>query len=85
MHAIARELDEALDRLEPQRASKLEDAVRQALAAIGQKPGKTGYWDGVERDENGWPKGYFEATAGCLKDEPFERPEDLPPESREPW
>jgi len=85
MHAIARELNEALNRLEPQRATELEDAVRSALTAIGQKPGKAGFWDGVERDEKGWPKGYFETTAGCLKDEPFERPKDLPLESREPW
>lgn len=85
MHAIARELDEALDRLEPQRASELEDTVRRALAAMGQKPGKAGYWEGVERDENGWPKGYFEATFGSLAGEPFDYPEDLPPEDSAVW
>lgn len=26
-----------------------------------------------ETDENGWPIGFFEATAGCLADDPIER------------
>jgi hypothetical protein len=26
-----------------------------------------------ETDENGWPIGFFEATAGCLEDDPIER------------
>ncbi len=26
-----------------------------------------------ERDANGWPVGFFEATAGCLVDDPIER------------
>ena len=25
-------------------------------------------------DANGWPIGFFEATAGCLADDPIERP-----------
>jgi len=27
----------------------------------------------AETDENGWPIGFFEATAGCLADDPIER------------
>ena len=27
----------------------------------------------IERDANGWPVGIFEATAGCLADDPIER------------
>lgn len=27
----------------------------------------------VETDEMGWPIGFFEATAGCLADDPIER------------
>ena len=30
-------------------------------------------WDGVPRDANGWPIGFFEATAGCWAGEPLER------------
>lgn len=26
-----------------------------------------------QTDENGWPMGFFEATAGCLADDPIER------------
>jgi len=26
-----------------------------------------------ETDANGWPVGFFEATAGCLADDPIER------------
>ena len=29
-------------------------------------------------DENGWPVGFFEATAGSIQDETFVRPEGLP-------
>jgi hypothetical protein len=29
--------------------------------------------DEVERDANGWPVGFFEATAGCLADDPIRR------------
>ena len=34
---------------------------------------------------NGWPKDYFEKTAGALADEPLERPPQLPFERREEW
>lgn len=29
--------------------------------------------DQQETDANGWPIGFFEATAGCLADDPIER------------
>lgn len=32
-----------------------------------------------------WPERYFEMTAGALKDEPMERPPQLPFEKREEW
>ena len=32
-----------------------------------------------------WPERYFEMTAGALKDEPLERPPQLPFEKREEW
>jgi hypothetical protein len=32
-----------------------------------------------------WPERYFEMTAGALKDEPMERPPQLPYEKREEW
>jgi hypothetical protein len=35
--------------------------------------------------QSGWPKGYFESTAGVFANEPFERPQQLPLEKREDW
>jgi hypothetical protein len=34
-------------------------------------------------DELGWPLGFFERTYGALVDDPLERPEQLPPDTRE--
>lgn len=34
---------------------------------------KTGNSDAVETDENGYPIGFFEETAGSLEDDPIER------------
>ncbi len=32
----------------------------------------------------GWPPGFFDRTFGCFRDDPIERPEELPLEAREP-
>ncbi len=34
-------------------------------------------------EELGWEPGFFEATFGCLKDDPIVRPPQLPLETRE--
>ena len=80
MHTISQELDQVLDRLDPQTASLLEQAVRDALALASHRsfaPSKT--------DPQGYPEGYFEATAGSFLGETLERPGDLPLEQRDGW
>jgi hypothetical protein len=39
----------------------------------------------TKANSNGWPKGYFEQTAGSFANEPLERPPQLPFEKREDW
>ncbi len=34
---------------------------------------KTDVSTDIETDDNGWPLGFFEETAGCLVDDPIER------------
>jgi hypothetical protein len=80
LHSVSEELDQALDRLDPQTAALLEQTVRDAVALASKRvPGTE------DRDALGYPGGYFEATAGCFQGEPLERPPDLPLESREAW
>ena len=73
MHAISRELDEALDRLDNPTTAQLEKTVRHAVAMAVQKTGKA-----EAKDSMGYPPGYFEATEGCFADEPFDFVADLP-------
>ena len=77
MSTVVEELDAALKSADAKVARRLERLVRDALALANVAPEKT--------DANGWPEGYFERTAGCLAGEEFERPEQLPLETREPW
>lgn len=77
MSTIAQELDARLRELDPESARDLENRVREALKAVPLRGGET--------DAMGYPVGYFEATAGSFKDEPLERPEQLPLEKREDW
>ena len=37
------------------------------------------------RHTDAWPQGYFEQTAGAFSQERFERPAQLPFETREAW
>ena len=77
MSTVVEELDAALKSADAKVAHRLERLVRDALALANVVPEKT--------DANGWPEGYFEKTAGCLAGEEFERPEQLPLQTREPW
>ena len=77
MSTVVEELDAALKGADAKVARRLERLVREALALANVVPEKT--------DANGWPEGYFEKTAGCLAGEEFERPEQLPLQTREPW
>ena len=80
MHTISQELDQVLDRLDPQTASLLEQAVRYALALASHRSFVT-----ANTDAHGYPEGYFEATAGSFLGEALERPGDLPLEQRDAW
>ena len=80
MHAISRELDAILDRVDSQTAALLETTVRNAVALAVQRIDKV-----EAKDSMGYPIGYFEATEGCFANEPFDFPTDLPLESRESW
>ena len=80
MHAISRELDEILDRVDSQTAALLEKTVRQAVAIAVQRNSAV-----KAKDSMGYPIGYFEATEGCFANEPFDLSADLPFENRESW
>ena len=80
MHSVSQELDSLLNRLDPETASLLEQAVRDA-AALAVK--RTAVDNAV--DQLGYPAGYFESTAGSFADEPLTAPGELPFESRESW
>ncbi len=76
MNRIAKELDEKLQKLAPEKARSLEILVREAM-------------DQVESDDNtngtDWPTGYFEKSAGALAGERFVRPDQGEFPSREDW
>jgi hypothetical protein len=64
LHSVSEELDQALDRLDPQTAALLEQTVRDAVALASKRvPGSE------VRDALGYPVGYFEATAGGFQGE----------------
>jgi len=77
MNRLAEQLDQKLRALDPARARELESRVRDALRQVEA--------DAANGDRSSWPVGYFEATAGQLAGEPFERPAqgDLP--ERDAW
>ncbi|MBL9117784.1 MAG: hypothetical protein JNJ83_22440 [Verrucomicrobiaceae bacterium] len=77
MSAVALKLQQTLATLDPAEASLLERLVDDALALVQRRPGKT---PDTAVDANGWPVGYFEATAGAFANEPFDMPVDTPPE-----
>jgi hypothetical protein len=77
MSAVALKLQQTLATLDPAEATLLERLVNDVLALV-QRQGRTKADTAV--DANGWPVGYFEATAGCFANEPFDMPVDPPPE-----
>jgi hypothetical protein len=77
MSAIALKLQETLASLDPAEATLLERLVNDALALVKRRaPAKP---NGAV-DANGWPVGHFEKYAGIFANEPFDMPEDSPPE-----
>jgi hypothetical protein len=77
MLAVVEELDRVLKSADAQTAERLETQVRELIESI-TKPA------GTVRGK-GRPPGYFEKTYGSFRDEPLERPEQLPIEKREEW
>ena len=76
MSTIAAELDTRLQSLDPAAQAHVEKLIREALALAESRR---------ESAAQGWPAGYFEATAGALAGEPFDRPPEGDFENRESW
>ena len=77
MLAVAEELDRVLKSTDAETAERLESQVRELIETV-TKPSS------ASRGK-GWPPGYFERTFGSFRDEPLERPAQLPYEQREEW
>jgi hypothetical protein len=80
MSTVTLDLQATLKELDPDSASKLERLVRDAIALAQPSKAKPG-----PVDAKGWPVGYFEQTAGCFANEPFDFPADLPLEPIANW
>lgn len=80
MSTLTLDLQATLKELDPDSATKLERLVRDAMALAQPSKAKP-----VEVDAKGWPVGYFEQTAGCFANEPFDFPADLPLEPIAHW
>jgi hypothetical protein len=74
--SICYDLERTLARLDPGSASALERLVRDSLALVETR--ETAH----ELDARGWPRDYFENTAGSFAGEPLEDP---PAESLPRW
>ena len=78
MHPIAQILDQTLNRLDPATALWLERKVQDAVADADLKAKQP-------TDAKGYPLGYFERLSGSFANEPFDLPDDPPPEKLESW
>lgn len=80
MSSICYDLEKTLARLDPGAAAALERLVRDSLALVEaqEKPSQ-------DVDARGWPKGYFEHTAGSFAGEPLDPPADPPAEPLPRW
>ena len=77
MTQIAEELETRLKRLDPVQARYLETLVREAMSRAEQLT--------VVSNQEDWPPGYFDATAGALVGEAFERPPQGELPKRNEW
>ncbi len=80
MSTVAVDLQTTLKKLDSDSASKLERLVRDAMELAQSVKAKSG-----AVDAKGWPVGYWEKFAGCLADEPWDLPDDPPPEPTPKW
>jgi hypothetical protein len=79
MSTLAFDIEETLQDLDPESATRFERLVRDAIAVV--KPLRKTASNRL--DSNGWPVGYFEQTFGCVKGETWDLPTDPPPEPTE--
>lgn len=77
MLAVVEELDRVLKSADAKTAERLEAQVRELIETVTKTAAPT--------KGKGRPPGYFERTYGSFRDEPLERPEQLPFEKREAW
>ena len=81
MTSLAAEVDRVLNRLDPVTSELFDRAVRDAIAlAERTAPAETQAVDAM-----GYPIGYFEENFGALAGQPFDEPDDPPPQAREDW
>ena len=80
MSSVTSELEETLHQLDASSALLLERLVRDALELVRQ-----GAIAPRPTDSKGWPRGYFEQTAGSFAGEPLEIPDDPPPTANPGW
>jgi hypothetical protein len=80
MTDVTLELERTLNQLDSRSATLLKRLVRDALALVRQENSSS-----VAVDAKGWPAGYFERTAGCFANEPFDLPDDPPPDENPKW
>jgi hypothetical protein len=77
MPTLAQQLDEFLRKVDGETGRRVEQIVREALALAGIAQ--------EGRSASGWPKEYFERTAGALAGEELDRPPQGPIQDRETW
>lgn len=73
---LDQELIEKLEALAKERGRSLQAELKQILEAAAAAPKQSlseGTANAKTPEELGWPPGFFERTAGCLKDEPLIR------------
>lgn len=76
MSRLTTDLAQILSELDDHSAQALERLVRDAMELA--RPVRT---NGTVARAQGWPVGYFEQTAGSFVGEPFDIPDDPPPDS----
>ncbi len=81
MTSLAAEVDRVLNRLDPVTSELFDRAVRDAIALAERiAPAEPQAVDAM-----GYPLGYFEENFGALAGQPFDEPDDPPPQAREDW
>lgn len=71
---LDQELIERLETLAKERGRSLQAELKQILEAAAPKQSSPEEPANAKTPEElGWPPGFFERTAGCLKDEPLIR------------